>query len=65
MKLHLFILTILASLFSPVPLWALQVHPYPEGLIAHEIAHLFFAFAMAFSAYRIKKMRLSRRPHWR
>jgi len=52
-------------LVFPAPLWALQVHPHPEGLVAHEIAHLFFAFAMTLFAYRIRKMSLSKRPHWR
>ena len=52
-------------LFGPYPAFALQVHPHPEGLIAHLIAHLFFAFAMGLFAYRIKKMDLLKRPHWR
>ncbi len=63
MKLLLFVLGLF--FLTPGNLWALQVHPHPEGLVAHEIAHLFFAFAMLLFAYRIKKMGLSSRPHWR
>ncbi len=55
----------LAIFFSPSPLWALQVHPHPEGLVAHEIAHLFFALAMGLFVYRIRKMKLHQRTHWR
>ncbi|NPA49123.1 MAG: hypothetical protein GXO20_04020 [Thermodesulfobacteria bacterium] len=65
MKLRFFLGSLLALLVFPAPLWALQVHPSPEGLVAHEIAHLFFAFAMVLFAYRIRRMRLSQRPHWR
>ena len=52
-------------LLLPHPAFALQVHPHPEGLIAHLIAHPFYAFAMGFFAHRIKKMNLLIRPHWR
>ena len=44
--------------------WAFQEHPSPEGLIAHELAHLFYAGAMILFAYRLKVTGLSQRPHW-
>ena len=62
MKLGLICLFLL--FLAPERALALQVHPPPEGLIAHQLAHLFFAFAMALFAYRIKRMNLLARPHW-
>ncbi len=46
------------------PGWALQEHPPPEGFIAHQLAHLFFAGAMVVFAYRLQTTHLSQRPHW-
>ncbi|NPB09551.1 MAG: hypothetical protein GXO17_04280 [Thermodesulfobacteria bacterium] len=47
------------------PAFALQEHPPPEGLIAHQLAHLFFAGAMVVFAYRLRLSGLAERPHWR
>ncbi len=63
MKFQLILIFCLLFLASEKA-FALQVHPHPEGLIAHQVAHLFFAFAMGLFAYRIKKMGLLARPHW-
>ncbi len=43
---------------------ALQEHPPPEGFIAHQLAHLFFAGAMVVFAHRLRLTGLAKRPHW-
>ncbi len=45
--------------------WALQVHPPPEGLIAHQLAHAFFAATMAVLAYWLQVNRFVRERGWR
>lgn len=37
---------------------ALQPHGHPEGLYAHQMAHVLFALAMLFLLYHLKKERL-------
>ncbi len=39
------------SLFAPEYCWALQTHSSPEGLIAHQLAHVLFGMSMAVLAY--------------
>lgn len=46
------------------PVWAIQEHPYPEGFIAHQLAHIFFMGAMLLFVYRLRKTGLAQRPHW-
>ncbi|MFH1117676.1 MAG: hypothetical protein V1792_27470 [Pseudomonadota bacterium] len=45
--------------------WALQVHPEPEGLIAHQLAHMFFATTMAVLAYWLQANGFVRERGWR
>ncbi len=45
--------------------WALQVHPEPEGLYSHQIAHLFFILSMAILVFWLRKRELIREPGWR
>jgi hypothetical protein len=47
------------------PAWALQVHPAPEGLYAHQIAHVFFLMSMVTMIFWLRKNRLIERPGWR
>ncbi|MDQ7783893.1 MAG: hypothetical protein RDU20_13505 [Desulfomonilaceae bacterium] len=56
---------ILGVLLAPGRVWALQVHPEPEGLIAHQLAHLFFATTMAVLAYWLHVNRFVRERGWR
>jgi hypothetical protein len=44
---------------------ALQVHPEPEGLYSHQIAHLFFILSMAVMVFWLHKRGLIREPGWR
>lgn len=54
-----------AAVLAPVPALALQVHPAPEGLYAHQIAHGFFALAMTMVAFWLQRRRLVRIQGWR
>jgi len=45
--------------------WGLQVHPEPEGLYSHQIAHLFFILSMAVMVFWLRKRGLIREPGWR
>mgnify|MGYP005834743551 CR=1 FL=1 len=44
---------------------ALQVHPEPEGLYSHQIAHLFFVLSMAILVFWLRKRGLVAEPGWR
>lgn len=45
--------------------WGLQVHPEPEGLYSHQIAHLFFILSMGILVFWLRKRGLVREPGWR
>lgn len=45
--------------------WAFQSHPAPEGLYAHQLAHVFFAVAMGIMTYWLHRNRLSSQPGWK
>ena len=45
--------------------FALQVHPEPEGLYSHQIAHLFFILSMAIFIFWLRKRGLVTEPGWR
>lgn len=44
---------------------ALQVHPQPEGLYAHQIAHAFFILSMTILAFWLQKSKLVEKKGWR
>lgn len=52
-------------LMGPDTASALQEHPAPEGLYAHQFAHGFFIFSMAFLAFWLQKSRLIEKRSWR
>lgn len=52
-------------LFSAVPAMATQTHGDPEGLVVHQISHLFFMFSMGLLIYWIRSHGLSKNPGWR
>ena len=62
--LHLF-LPIFPLFLRPDAALALQIHPAPEGLYAHNIAHAFFIFSMATLAFWLQKRRLVVEKGWR
>jgi hypothetical protein len=45
--------------------WAFQSHPAPEGLYAHQLAHLFFALAMGILVYWLQVNDFIRQRGWR
>ncbi len=47
------------------PVHAVQVHAAPEGLYAHQLSHVFFAFSMALLVYWLRQRQLVKQPGWR
>lgn len=54
-----------ALLIRPSTAWALQAHGGVEGVYAHQMAHLFFAFSMGLLIYWLRKRRLISIKGWR
>ncbi len=57
--------TILLLLALPSAAAATQGHAGPEGLYAHQMAHLFFMFAMGLLIYWLRRRRLIDQGGWR
>ena len=49
----------------PAAALAFQSHPAPEGLYAHQFAHVFFLIAMIFLAYWLEYNKLTLHRGWR
>ncbi len=45
--------------------WATQIHDRPEGLFAHQMAHIFFMTSMIFLVYWLRKNRFVEQKGWR
>jgi lipid-A-disaccharide synthase-like uncharacterized protein len=56
---------VLSVLFCPGLAWAFQSHPAPEGLYAHQLAHVFFIVAMGILAYWLQVNRFVQQRGWR
>jgi lipid-A-disaccharide synthase-like uncharacterized protein len=56
---------VLSALFSPGVAWAFQSHPAPEGLYAHQLAHVFFSVAMGILAYWLQVNSFVQQKGWR
>jgi len=56
---------VLALLSFPESAFALQVHQAPEGHVAHQLAHVFFATSMVVLAYWLEANRLVEVKGWR
>jgi hypothetical protein len=56
---------VLSVLFSPGLAWAFQSHPAPEGLYAHQLAHVFFIVAMGILAYWLQENSFVQQRGWR
>jgi hypothetical protein len=54
-----------AMVLHAAPALATQSHGEPEGLVAHQLAHLFFIFAMGTLAFWLKERYLTEKSGWR
>ncbi len=52
-------------LLGPAPVFAIQLHSGNAGIIAHQIGHLFFLFAMVALMFTINSQGLIRQKGWR
>ena len=57
----------LLSLFILFPEigWATQTHSGPEGLVIHQVAHLFFLFSMGILVFWLRERELTIKSGWR
>lgn len=53
------------TVMAPLPVFATQQHGHPEGLYAHQMAHVLFAFSMALLIYWLRKRGLTTDSGWR
>ena len=58
-------MSVCCLLWSAQSVGATQVHTSPEGLYAHQMAHLFFGFSMGILIYWLRQRSLTRDPGWR
>lgn len=58
-------LAVMGILLAPDRVWALQVHPHPEGLVAHQLAHIFFSATMVVLAYWLQVNQFVQERGWR
>ncbi len=49
----------------PIPALATQAHGDPEGILAHQIAHVVFIVSMALLIYWLRKRRLVEQAGWK
>ena len=61
----LFCMILLWALVLPAPAFAIQLHTGNAGIIAHQIGHLFFLFAMVTLMFTINSQGLIRQKGWR
>jgi hypothetical protein len=52
-------------LAAATPVWATQTHGEPEGLVVHQLAHLFFIFSMGLLIYWLRQRNLVKLKAWR
>lgn len=60
-----FLVAVLCVLFLANPVLATQEHGAPEGIYAHQIAHVIFAFSMGILIYWLRQRNLVREAGWR
>ena len=53
------------AFFDPEHALATQAHGAPEGIYAHQIAHLFFMLSMGFLIYWLRERHLVKESGWR
>ncbi len=49
----------------PLPVMATQPHGDPEGIVVHQLSHVFFIFSMTILIYWLHNRKLSVQPGWR
>lgn len=61
-----FVLTIISAFFFMIPQTALatQAHGAPEGIYAHQFAHVFFLLSMVILIYWLRQRRLTEKKGW-
>jgi cytosine/uracil/thiamine/allantoin permease len=52
-------------LTAAAPVWATQTHGEPEGLVVHQLTHLFFIFSMGLLIYWLRQRKLVKLKAWR
>lgn len=65
MKSKVTLFWVVFVLVLPGSAWAFQSHTSPEGLYAHQLAHVFFLFSMAILAYWLEQNRFTSQRGWR
>lgn len=58
-------LAILTLLLLATPALATQTHGEPEGLVVHQLAHVFFCISMGVFAFWLRRHRLTASSGWR
>jgi len=58
--LSVFSATVAILAFAVEPVWAVQGHGYPEGLVTHQVGHLLFTGAMIYLLFQLHRIKLSR-----
>ncbi|ACN14321.1 hypothetical protein HRM2_12090 [Desulforapulum autotrophicum HRM2] len=61
----LFTLIICGGIFSPCPALATQMHAGSEGILVHQLGHLFFLISMVTLIFTINGQGLDRERGWR
>ena len=61
----LFTLIVCCGIFSPCPALATQMHAGSEGIIVHQLGHLFFLISMVTLIFTISGQGLDREKGWR
>ncbi len=66
-KINTILFSLLFSILVALPQnsWATQIHDKPEGLFAHQMAHVFFMTSMIFLVYWLRKNRFVEQKGWR
>lgn len=59
------LMALCTDLIGAAPAWATQKHGDPEGLLVHQIAHIFFAITMALLVYWLRSRNLTIKSGWR
>lgn len=62
---NIFLVTFSSVVFYANPALATQAHGGPEGVYAHQIAHVFFAFSMGILIYWLRERDLVKETGWR
>jgi hypothetical protein len=62
---HLSALAVAAGWLAPISALAVQEHGAPEGLYAHQFAHLFFVASMGLLIFWLRQRRLVKQAGWR